>query len=63
MFLDDLHWAADPSLDFTDHLAQVTRDVPMLLLALARPTLFERRSGEAASLRRADQHPLDLAAR
>ena len=47
MFLDDLHWADDGSLDFVDHLARVDRDVPMLIVSLARPTLFERRGGSA----------------
>ena len=41
--LDDLHWADDGSLDFLNYLAQVNRDVPMLVISLTRPTLFERR--------------------
>ena len=41
--LDDLHWADDASLDFIDYLQQVDRDVPLLLLTLTRPALFERR--------------------
>ena len=41
--LDDLHWADDASLDFIDHLQQVDADVPLLLLMLTRPALFERR--------------------
>jgi len=41
--LDDLHWADDGSLDFINHLAQSCRDVPMLLLGMTRPTLYERR--------------------
>ncbi|MBT9489379.1 MAG: AAA family ATPase [Rubrivivax sp.] len=40
--LEDLHWADDESLDFLRHLADVNRDVPMLVLAFTRPTLFER---------------------
>jgi tetratricopeptide (TPR) repeat protein len=43
MVLDDLHWADDGSLDFINHLAQSCRDVPMLLLGMTRPTLYERR--------------------
>lgn len=42
--LEDLHWADDGSLDFLRYLAEVNRDVPMLILGLARPTLFERRA-------------------
>ncbi|MCE9657522.1 MAG: AAA family ATPase [Burkholderiales bacterium] len=62
--LDDLHWADDGSLDFIDHVAQVDRDVPILLLALTRPTLFERRAeplrmAGGTARRRIDLHPLD----
>ena len=44
LLLDDLHWADDGSLDFLAFLAQANRDVPMLVLGLTRPTLFERRA-------------------
>jgi class 3 adenylate cyclase/predicted ATPase len=44
LMLEDLHWADESSLDFLDYMTQVNRDVPMLLLALTRPTLFERRA-------------------
>jgi class 3 adenylate cyclase/tetratricopeptide (TPR) repeat protein len=47
MFLDDLHWADDGSLHFVDHLARVDHDVPILIISLARPSLFERRGGPA----------------
>ena len=56
--LDDLHWADDETLDFLDHLADVNRDVPMLVLGFARPTLFERRTAQGIQ-RRIDLHPLD----
>ena len=60
VFLDDLHWADDGSLDFIDYLAQVNRDVPLLLMALARPTLFERRpQAEVPNAQRIDLQPLD----
>ena len=42
--LDDLHWADDASLDFLAYLSQVAHAVPMLIVGLTRPTLFERRS-------------------
>jgi predicted ATPase/class 3 adenylate cyclase len=45
LLLEDLHWADDGSLDFLNYITQVNRDVPMLMLGLTRPTLFERRSG------------------
>ncbi len=44
MVLDDLHWADDGSLDFVAHLLQQQRDLPLLLVMLARPALFERRA-------------------
>jgi class 3 adenylate cyclase len=52
VLLDDLHWADDGSLDFLHYFVQVNCDVPILLLGLTRPTLFERRPnwpGTAAS--------------
>ena len=30
--------------DFLNHLAEVNRDVPMLVLSFTRPTVFERRT-------------------
>ena len=45
LLLEDLHWADDGSLDFLAQLARVNRDVPMLMLGLTRPALFERRAG------------------
>jgi class 3 adenylate cyclase len=41
--LEDLHWADDGSLDFLSHLAETSRDVPLLVLCLTRPALYERR--------------------
>jgi predicted ATPase/class 3 adenylate cyclase len=43
MQLEDLHWADDASLDLLERLAEVNADMPLLLVALARPTLYERR--------------------
>jgi class 3 adenylate cyclase/tetratricopeptide (TPR) repeat protein len=61
MQLDDLHWADDPSLDFFVYLSQVARDVPMLIVGLARPSLFERRANwiAAEAHTRIDLMPLD----
>ncbi|HMN74495.1 MAG TPA: adenylate/guanylate cyclase domain-containing protein [Burkholderiaceae bacterium] len=44
MQLEDLHWADDGSLDFLQHLLRVGEDLPLLLIALARPALDERRA-------------------
>ena len=60
--LEDLHWADNESLDFLTYLGEVARDVPMLLLAFSRPTLFERRDdwqGVGSRHRRIELHPLD----
>jgi len=61
LLLDDLHWADDGSLDFLAFLAQADRDVPMLVLGLTRPALFERRAdwNDGQDALRIDLGPLD----
>jgi class 3 adenylate cyclase/tetratricopeptide (TPR) repeat protein len=41
--LDDLHWAEETLLDLVEHVADLSRDYPILLLCMARPDLLERR--------------------
>ena len=63
--LENLHWADNESLDFLSYLGDVDRDVPMLILASSRPTLFERRDdwlGVGTQHRRIDLSPLDKGA-
>ena len=43
LLLDDLHWADDGSLDFIQHIARACQEVPILILGLTRPALFDRR--------------------
>jgi predicted ATPase/class 3 adenylate cyclase/predicted Ser/Thr protein kinase len=43
LYLDDIHWADDGSLDFVDYLVRHCAHVPMFVLCLARPVLLERR--------------------
>jgi class 3 adenylate cyclase/tetratricopeptide (TPR) repeat protein len=43
LLFEDLHWADTGTLDFLDHLLDWTRDLPMLVVTLARPDLLERR--------------------
>jgi class 3 adenylate cyclase/tetratricopeptide (TPR) repeat protein len=43
LVVDDLHWAEPTLLDLLEHLAEWTRDAPLLLLCLARPELLEER--------------------
>jgi class 3 adenylate cyclase/tetratricopeptide (TPR) repeat protein len=42
--LDDLHWGEERFLDLVEHVADLSRDAPILLLCMARPELLERRS-------------------
>ncbi len=44
IFLEDIHWADDSSLNLIEHLVRECRDQPVLIVALARSTLYERRS-------------------
>jgi class 3 adenylate cyclase/tetratricopeptide (TPR) repeat protein len=41
--LDDLHWAEPTFLDLVEHLAEWSREAPLLLLCLARPELLDAR--------------------
>jgi class 3 adenylate cyclase len=41
--LDDLHWAEETLFDLVEHVADLARDAPVLLLCMARPELLERR--------------------
>jgi class 3 adenylate cyclase/tetratricopeptide (TPR) repeat protein len=45
LVFEDLHWADDGLLDFVDELVDWLRDVPVLVVATARPELLERRPG------------------
>jgi class 3 adenylate cyclase/tetratricopeptide (TPR) repeat protein len=42
---DDIHWGEETFLDLVEHVADLSRDVPILLLCLSRPDLFDRRPG------------------
>jgi class 3 adenylate cyclase/tetratricopeptide (TPR) repeat protein len=43
VFLDDVHWADDSSIDVIKELSRMTAKHPILLICLARPSLYERR--------------------
>ncbi len=43
--LDDIHWGEDAFLELVEHVADLSRDAPILLLCMARPELLERRPG------------------
>jgi class 3 adenylate cyclase/tetratricopeptide (TPR) repeat protein len=43
IFLDDVHWADESSLDLLSHLGKSLTSFPILFFVLVRPALFERR--------------------
>jgi predicted ATPase/class 3 adenylate cyclase len=43
--LDDLHWAKATFLDLIEHVADRSRDLPILVVCIARPELLETRPG------------------
>jgi class 3 adenylate cyclase/tetratricopeptide (TPR) repeat protein len=63
--LDDLHWAEPTLLDLLDHIADMSREAPILLLCIARPELLEERGSWAGGKLNATTallEPLQLAA-
>jgi class 3 adenylate cyclase len=50
LVFEDLHWADAGTLDLLEMLASRMRDVPLLLLALARPELLEHRASWGGGL-------------
>ncbi|GCL62988.1 ATP-binding protein [Pseudaquabacterium pictum] len=60
--IEDLHWADRETLEFMSQLVDRNKDVPLLLLAFTRPTLFEQSVdwyGTGAVHQRIDLAPLD----
>ncbi len=51
MVFEDLHHADSGLLDFIDHLMEWSRNVPILIVTLARPELLDRRSDWGAGKR------------
>jgi class 3 adenylate cyclase len=45
LVVEDIHWADETLLDFLDELVDWVTDVPLLVVATARPELLERRPG------------------
>ena len=43
--VDDLQWAEQTFLDLVEHVADLARDAPVVLLCMARPELLEARPG------------------
>ena len=44
---DDLHWSEPTFLDLLDHIADLSREAPILLLCISRPELLDERPGWA----------------
>lgn len=62
LHIDDLQWAEPTLLDLLDHVADLSRDSPILLLCTARPDLLEERpawSGGKLSATTVRLQPLD----
>ena len=51
LLFEDLQWADSGLLDFIEHVLEWSKGVPMLIVTLARPELFERRSDWGTSTR------------
>jgi class 3 adenylate cyclase/tetratricopeptide (TPR) repeat protein len=50
---DDLNWAEPTFLDLVEHVAEWSRDVPILIVCMARPELLELRPGWGGGKRNA----------
>ena len=59
LVFEDLHWADEALLAFLDHLATHVHDVPLLVIATARPELFQTHAGLAEALGRVSRITLD----
>jgi class 3 adenylate cyclase/tetratricopeptide (TPR) repeat protein len=51
LLFEDLQWADAGLLDFIDHLLDWSKGLPILIIMLARPELFERRPEWGAGMR------------
>lgn len=64
LLLEDIHWADNESLDLFQHVLQANPRLPLVVVGLARPSLFEHRpewgQGPVTHLR-VDLHPLSEA--
>ncbi len=51
LVFEDLHWADAGLLDFIDHVLEWTRELPILIVTLARPELLDKRPNWGAGKR------------
>jgi class 3 adenylate cyclase/tetratricopeptide (TPR) repeat protein len=59
LVFEDLHWADSGLVAFVEHLLDWSRDLPIFVLALARPELADRHPGFLSSARSATTVTLD----
>jgi class 3 adenylate cyclase/predicted ATPase len=59
LLFEDLQWADGGLLDFIDHLLEWSKGVPLVVLALARPELTERRPEFGSATRHFHSIPLE----
>jgi class 3 adenylate cyclase/tetratricopeptide (TPR) repeat protein len=62
LLFEDIHWAEEPLLDLIEHLARSLRNIPVLIVAIARPDLLDTRPSWGGGIRRAsaiELTPLD----
>jgi class 3 adenylate cyclase len=59
LLFEDIHWADASLLDLLETLAARVRDVPLLLLAMARPEMLSERPGWGGGLPAYSALPLD----
>jgi class 3 adenylate cyclase len=53
LVIEDLHWSSDSLLDLVEAMLQPRADVPLVMIALARPELLDRRPGWGGGRRNA----------
>jgi predicted ATPase len=59
LVFEDVHWAEEPLLDLIEYLGRSLRDVPVMIVALARPELVDARPAWGGGIRSASA--IDLA--
>ncbi len=57
--IEDLHWADEALLAFIEYVAGNVAEVPLLVIATARPELFERQPSFAAAIGRVNRIALE----
>ena len=59
LVLEDLHWATESLLDLIEHVTQPRARAPLLMIALTRPELFDRRQAWGTARRNATSISLE----